>query len=365
MASGQFSTWVVSSGGAWYVGQIKAADGTASYSDNVALNVPVANGYQVYVYYRATTGDPWGLYGMSPGTVANVTAAAFNAITVTAPPSGTTSRAQGANLAVAWTTNAAVASGQFSTWVVSSGGAWYVGQIKAADGTASYSDNVALNVPVANGYQVYVYYRATTGDPLGPLRHEPGDGQRDGGRLQRHHRHRPAQRHHAQGPGRHLPVGWTTNAALASGGEFTIWVVRHRRRLVRRQTMRRGRHRQLLGTTWPSTCPSGTATGLGRLPATTGRDAWGVRQSPGTGQGHRGRFYAITVPRPAAPRAGPRAPTWRSAGRPTPRWPAAASSAIWVADTGGGWYFGRRWPPTAPPATRHHVALNVPLGNGY
>ena len=40
-----------------------AADGTAGYSDSVDLNVPVDTGYRIYVYYRATSGDPWGIYG--------------------------------------------------------------------------------------------------------------------------------------------------------------------------------------------------------------------------------------------------------------------------------------------------------------
>ena len=165
VASGQFSIWVVSPGNGWYVGKIHAADGTASYSDSVDLNVPVDSGYRVYVYYRATSGDPWGIYGMSPGTV-DVTAAGFNAISVTAP-TGTSSRTQGSALPVTWTTNSSVASGQFSIWVVSPANSWYVGKIHAADGTASYSDSVDLNVPVDTGYRVFVYYRATSGDPWG------------------------------------------------------------------------------------------------------------------------------------------------------------------------------------------------------
>ncbi len=35
----------------------------------MTLNVPVDTGYRIYVYYRATSGDPWGIYGMGPGTV--------------------------------------------------------------------------------------------------------------------------------------------------------------------------------------------------------------------------------------------------------------------------------------------------------
>ena len=30
---------------------------------------PADTGYRVYVFYRADGGDPWGLYGFSPGTV--------------------------------------------------------------------------------------------------------------------------------------------------------------------------------------------------------------------------------------------------------------------------------------------------------
>ncbi len=97
-APAQFSIWVVSPGNSWYVGKVKAADGTAAYSDSVPSTLPVGSGYSVYVYYRATSGDPWSLYGLAPGTV-NVTAAALNTITVDQPPTGTTSRTQGQALA--------------------------------------------------------------------------------------------------------------------------------------------------------------------------------------------------------------------------------------------------------------------------
>ena len=55
---------------------------------------------------------------------------------------------------------------------MSPGNGWYVGKIVAADGTASYSNSVDLNVPVDTGYRIYVYYRATTRRPLGRLRDE-------------------------------------------------------------------------------------------------------------------------------------------------------------------------------------------------
>ena len=63
----------MSTANGWYVGKIVSATGAASYSDSVNLNVPVDTGYKIFVYYRATSGDAWGIYGYAPGTV-NVTA---------------------------------------------------------------------------------------------------------------------------------------------------------------------------------------------------------------------------------------------------------------------------------------------------
>ena len=54
--------------------------------------------------------------------------------------------------------------------MVSPANGWYVGKIHAADGTASYTDSVDLNVPVDSGYRIFVYYRATSRRPLGHLR---------------------------------------------------------------------------------------------------------------------------------------------------------------------------------------------------
>ena len=124
--------------------------------------MPVGTGYQIFVYYRATSGDAWGIYGYAPGTV-NVTAAAFSAITVTAP-TGTTTKAQGAAQPVSWTPNRrSPAASSASGWSSTASG-WYVGKIVSATGAASYSDSVNLNVPVDTGYKIFVYYRATTGD---------------------------------------------------------------------------------------------------------------------------------------------------------------------------------------------------------
>ena len=102
-----------------------------SYADAVALNVPAGAGYRVFVYYRATSGDPWGLYGMSPGTV-DVTRGLqrhhrhrpdrHHEQATRARPCRSPGRP-----------TPAVASGQFSLWVVSSPyDGWYVGKIHVA-----------------------------------------------------------------------------------------------------------------------------------------------------------------------------------------------------------------------------------------
>ena len=81
-------------GGGWFQGKIVAANGSAGYADSVTLNVPADTGYQIYVYYRATTGDPWGIYGLAPGTVDVTAPRVISAISVTAP-TGASSQAQG------------------------------------------------------------------------------------------------------------------------------------------------------------------------------------------------------------------------------------------------------------------------------
>ena len=214
---------MVSPSNGWYVGKVVAADGTDSYLNGVDLNVPVDDGYRVFVYYRATSTDPWGIYALSPGTV-NVTAAGFNAISVTAP-TGASGKTQGEALPVTWTTNAAVTSGQFSLWVVSPGNGWYVGKIHdAADtvGPASYADSVDLNVPADTGYRVFVYYRASSGDPWTIYGMSSGTVDVAGGFTSISVTAPTGTTGKSQGEA--LPVTWTTNAAVTSG-QFSLWVV--------------------------------------------------------------------------------------------------------------------------------------------
>ena len=92
-----------------------------------------------------------------------MSAGVFSAIDVTAP-SAPASVARGANLAVTWAPDVAVAApAQFSVWLVK-GGVWNQAGVYDADNSASYTRQVPVNVPVGSGYQVYVYYRASSGD---------------------------------------------------------------------------------------------------------------------------------------------------------------------------------------------------------
>ena len=80
-------------------------------------------------------------------------------------PAEATAKDQGESLDVAWTTNADVAAGEFSIWLVSADNGWYAGKIHAAADTvapASYADSIDLDVPVGDEHPVYVYWRYAT-----------------------------------------------------------------------------------------------------------------------------------------------------------------------------------------------------------
>jgi len=161
VSSGEFGVWARSPGGGWYIGQLVAASGAASYSTGVTLDVPTGSGYEAIVAWRATAGSgAWSSWGTSPGSFA-VTGTGIS-INVTAP-TGSTSYAQGGNLTVTWTTSPAAASGELGVWARSPGGGWYIGKLVAASGAASYSTGVTLDVPTGSGYEAIVAWRATAG----------------------------------------------------------------------------------------------------------------------------------------------------------------------------------------------------------
>ena len=219
--AGEFSLWLVSPANSWYGGAIVPADGTASYAAGLPADVPAAAGYRVFVYYRVTPTDPWSIYGFAAGTV-EVTAPAFSAIDVTAPVGGE-SLAQGADLPVAWTTNAAVDAGEFSLWLVSPANSWYGGAIVPADGTASYAAGLPADVPAAAGYRVFVYYRVTPTDPWSIYGFAAGTVEVTAPAFSAIDVTAPVGGE-SLAQGADLPVAWTTNAAV-DAGEFSLWLV--------------------------------------------------------------------------------------------------------------------------------------------
>ena len=255
------------------------------YADSVDLNVPAGTGYRVYVYYRATSGDPWGLYGASPDTVD--VAAVLQRDHASPPLAGTSGQSQGDPLPVSLDDQrrrspaASSASGWSprrtagtwarsttpptpalrrqrrprrarrhrlprlrllprherrpvgplrrlararSTWppsstrsrvrapgreqpepgrpaarqpgrptrrspAASSASGWSPRRTAGTWARSTtppslpYADSVDLDVPAGTGYRVYVYYRATGGDPWGLYGASPGHGRRRGARL--------------------------------------------------------------------------------------------------------------------------------------------------------------------------------------
>ena len=216
IAVGEFSIWVRSTAGLYYGGKVVAATpGNSNYSGGLRLNVPRDTGYVVYVYYRATSGDPWGVFGQGTGTL-NVA----DMIDVTSP-TGTPVMPQGAFLPVNWTTSQIVSSGQFSIWAMSAQGLFYGGTIVPADpGTMDYAGHLKLDIPTDTGYRIFVYYRATSADPWGVYGQSPGTVDVIVSNLISV---TAPSTPVSQVQGTSLQVDWTTSQ-LVLGGEFSIWV---------------------------------------------------------------------------------------------------------------------------------------------
>jgi hypothetical protein len=79
-------------------------------------------------------------------------------VTVTAP-TGTTTHAQGSDLAVAWTSTF---GGEFGLWARSSSGGWYAATLVSA-GAGSTSTWLTLDVPPGSGYKAIVAWRPNAG----------------------------------------------------------------------------------------------------------------------------------------------------------------------------------------------------------
>ena len=103
----QFSVWLVRPAASGRRSGSSTPTAQTSYPRNVAADVPVGDGYQVYVYYRANSGAAWTVYGLAAGTV-DVTAATYLPRRSTSP-SRPRPVVQGADLTVEWAPNLPVA----------------------------------------------------------------------------------------------------------------------------------------------------------------------------------------------------------------------------------------------------------------
>ncbi len=134
---------------------------TSSSGTCAAASTKQATGGSVTMSWTATPGASYWAIAAVPINPA-ATGPALSSIAVSAP-AATASVARGGELAVSWAPDAAVAApAQFGVWLVK-GGVWSLAAVYDADDSASYTRQVPVNVPVDTGYQVYVYYRATSG----------------------------------------------------------------------------------------------------------------------------------------------------------------------------------------------------------
>ena len=360
VSSGEFSLWLVSPENGWYVGEIVAADGSASYADSVALSVPVGAGYRVFVYYRATPADPWGVYGFASASV-TVTAPAFSAITVTAP-TGASTQAQGTSLPVTWTTNAPVSGGEFSLWLVSPANGWYGGKLVAADGSASYASSLALDVPVAAGYRVFVYHRASAADPWGVYGFASGTVDVTAGALSAISVTAPVGAlSHAQGD--LLSVNWTPDQAVSSG-EFSLWLVSPENGWYVGEIVAADGSASYADSVALSV-PVGAGYRVFVYYRATPADPWGV---------YGFASASVTVTAPAFSAITVTAPTGASTqaqGTSLPvTWTTNApvsggEFSLWLVSPANGWYGGKLVAADGSASYASSLALDVPVAAGY
>ncbi len=201
---------------------------TYNYGDEVELTATADPGWTFAGWSGGATGsaNPTTVTMDGDKTLTAHFVLEFSAIDVTAPATDV-QKDQGGSLDVSWTTNAAVSSGQFSIWVVSSDySGWYGGKIHDAADTltpGSYSDTIDLNVPAGTGYRIYVYYRAGTSGPWSDI-FDDAAGRVDVAAVFSAIDVTAPATDVQKDQGGSLDVSWTTNAAVSSG-QFSIWVV--------------------------------------------------------------------------------------------------------------------------------------------
>ena len=360
VSGGEFSLWLVSPSNGWYGGKLVPADGAADYASSLALDVPVGAGYRVFVYYRASSADPWGVYGFAAGTV-DVTVGALSSIAVTAPV-GSSSYAQGDVMPVSWTPDQAVSEGEFSLWLVSPGNGWYGGKLVPADGSSSYADSVALNVPLDAGYRVFVYYRATPTDSWGVYGFATGAVTVTAPAFSAIAVTAPSGTS-TQAQGESLPVTWTTNAAV-SGGEFSLWLVSpsngwYGGKLVPADGAADYASSLALDV------PVGAGYRVFVYYRASSADPWGVYGfAAGTVDVTVGALSSIAVTAPVGSSSYAQGDVMPVSWTPDQA-VSEGEFSLWLVSPGNGWYGGKLVPADGSSSYADSVALNVPLDAGY
>ena len=352
VTTGEYGVWVEATNGNWYGGDLVAA--SAPHSHNLTLNVPVGTGYRIAVMYRPTAGSGAWVFPIaySPGTF-DVTAGV--AVTVTAPI-GTGSYAQGDPVAVTWTANPDVTTGEYGVWAESSNGAWYGGDLVAA--SAPHSHNLALNVPVGTGYRVAVMYRPTAGSGawVFPIAYSPGTFDVTAG-VAVTVTAPIGTGSYAQGDP--VAVTWTASPDVTTG-EYGVWA---------ESSNGAWYGGDLVAASAPHShnlalnVPVGTGYRVAVMyRPTAGSGAWvfPIAYSPGTFDVTAGVAVTVTAPIGTGSYAqgDPVAVTWTASPDVT-----TGEYGVWAESSNGAWYGGDLVAASAPHS--HNLALNVPVGTGY
>ena len=360
LASGEFAVWARSSGGAWYGGTLMAASGGTSFSNSLTLSVPAGSGYQAIVSWRPTVGTgAWVSFATQTGSFA--VTAANPTLTVTAP-TGSGSYAVGASLTVNWSSNMALASGEFAVWARSSGGAWYGGTLMAASGGTSFSNSLTLSVPAGSGYQAIVSWRPTVGtgawvsfatqtgsfavtaaNPTLTVTAPTGSG--------------------SYAVGASLTVNWSSNMALASG-EFAVWA-RSSGGAWYGGTLMAASGGTSFSNSLTLSVPAGSGyQAIVSWRPTVGTGAW-VSFATQTGS------FAVTAANPTLTVTAPTGSGSYAVGASlTVNWSsnmalASGEFAVWARSSGGAWYGGTLMAASGGTSFSNSLTLSVPAGSGY
>jgi FtsP/CotA-like multicopper oxidase with cupredoxin domain len=210
---GEYAVWATGASG-WYYLKTVAANGSANYSTQAPLNVPIASGYNIVVGYRATPGTgTFTAFGTSTGTFDVL---GLSSIAVIGP---TGSQLAGAALPISWTASSIVTAGEFGVWSTNSAGWTFLTSVPANAASADYAITAA-NVPIGTGYNIVVGYRATAGSgPWTTWGTSPGTFDVLGMSVINVTAPTGGASYVVGTP---LAVNWTVNS-IVSSGEFGIW----------------------------------------------------------------------------------------------------------------------------------------------